>query len=658
MSSGPFRVLAGEPFPAGTYVTPTGVNFAVFSRHATAVSLLLYERADDAVPLQVISLDPVNNRTFFFWHVLVDGARPGYWYAWRADGPGDTARTGFRFDPARELLDPWARAVSGPGADGGPARRERYRARIIAEEPYEWLGDAPLNHPPEDTVIYEMHVRGFTRDPSARAGAPGTFGAIIEKIPYLQSLGITDVELMPVMAFDTGDVPAATAARGLVNYWGYSPYGFFAPHDGYCLTPDGRREFRDMVRALHRAGIGVILDVVFNHTAEDGEDGPVISFKGFANEIFYHLDPKDRRRYRDYSGCGNTINCNHPLVARYILQCLEYWVREMHVDGFRFDLASVLARGEDGQPMYHAPVLWNIEFSAVLAHTRLIAEAWDAAGLYQVGDFPGFRWAEWNGRYRDSVRRFVRGDGGLLGEIASRVAGSSDLYGISGRLPINSINFVTCHDGFTLNDLVSYNRRHNEANGEGNRDGLAENFSWNCGVEGETDDAGRARAAAPARTQPSRDPAALAGRADAARGRRGAAHAAGQQQRLLPGQRDLVARLDADGPQRRFPALRARADPAAPASPLAAQDPVPDGEARQRPGWPAGHPLARHGRRPARLERPHDRLARVHALRPRAGGAASACHPEHAGRRGVREASGHRGPLVAARDRHLAHRAR
>jgi glycogen operon protein len=489
----PFRVLPGEPFPAGASINPRGVNFSVFSRHATALTLNLYERHDEREPLQVIELDPVENRTFFFWHVLVEGARAGLWYNWRADGPDDTARTGRRFDPRRELLDPWARAVSDARWDRALAVRSPglaapIRGQVVDNEEYDWEGDQPLDRRPEEGIIYEMHVRGFTHHPSAGVAHPGTFSAVVEKIPYLQSLGITDVELMPVMAFDRQDVPPGTAALGLVNYWGYSPYGFFAPHPHYCLGADGRREFRDMVKALHRAGIGVILDVVFNHTAEAGADGPVISFRGLGNEIFYHLDPADRRRYIDFTGAGNTVNCNHPLVARFLVQCLEYWVREMHVDGFRFDLASVLARGEDGQPMYHAPVLWNIEFSAVLAHTRLIAEAWDAAGLYQVGDFPGFRWAEWNGRYRDSIRRFVRGDRGLVGEVASRIAGSSDLYEASGRLPINSINYVTCHDGFTLNDLVSYDRRHNEANGEDNRDGLAENYSWNCGVEGPTDD--------------------------------------------------------------------------------------------------------------------------------------------------------------------------
>jgi isoamylase len=293
------------------------------------------------------------------------------------------------------------------------------------------------------------------------------------------------------MAFDEQDVPPGAYEKGLKNYWGYSPHSFFCPHPGFCMFPESGnhlKEFRDMVKALHRAGIGVILDVVFNHTAEAGDDGPTINFKGLDNDTAYHLDPNDRRVYKDYTGCGNTFNCNHPLVAAFIIGCLEFWVREMHVDGFRFDLASVLARGEDGSPSLHAPTPWNIEFSDELVNTKIIAEAWDAAGLYQVGAFPGFRWAEWNGRYRDVVRRFVRGDKGLVGELATRLAGSSDLYRSQGRLPINSINYVTCHDGFTLNDLVSYNRKHNEANGDENRDGTDDNLSWNCGREGKTDD--------------------------------------------------------------------------------------------------------------------------------------------------------------------------
>ncbi|MDH3901417.1 MAG: alpha-amylase family glycosyl hydrolase, partial [Gammaproteobacteria bacterium] len=364
---------------------------------------------------------------------------------------------------------------------------------VVESGDYDWEGDEPLGCiRPERTIIYELHVGGFTGHPSAGVQAPGTFRGVIEKIPYLMELGITHVELLPVMAFDEQDMPAGVAALGHRNYWGYSTHSYFSPHPGYCVAADAglhAREFRDMVKALHEAGIGVILDVVFNHTAEGGAVGPVINFKGIGNESFYHLDSADRSHYRDYTGCGNTVNCNHPMVARFILECLEYWVREMHVDGFRFDLASVLSRGEDGEPLYHAPLLWNIEFSGVLSETCVIAEAWDAAGLYQVGDFPGYRWGEWNGLYRDVIRRFVRGDHGLLGEVAQRLSGNSDLYQDADRLPINSINFITCHDGFTLYDLVSYDRKHNAANGENNRDGSNTALSWNCGVEGETDDA-------------------------------------------------------------------------------------------------------------------------------------------------------------------------
>jgi glycogen operon protein len=341
-------------------------------------------------------------------------------------------------------------------------------------------------------IIYELHVGGFTRDPSSGVRHPGTFAGVIEKIPYLKSLGITHVELMPVMAFDEQDVPEQVWDLGLRNFWGYSTHSFFSPHPGYCVAPEEgahRSELRDMVKALHREGIGVILDVVFNHTAEGGAGGPILNLKGFGNETYYILDQIDKGIYLDFTGCGNTVNANHPFVARFILECLEYWVRSMHVDGFRFDLASALARDEEGRPMHNPPLLWGIELSDVLAHTEIIAEAWDAAGLYQVGSFPGYRWMEWNGRYRDGVRRFLRGDPGMIGELASRVAGSSDLYQASQRLPINSVNFVTCHDGFTLWDLVSYEVKHNQANGERNRDGTDENLSANWGVEGPTEDA-------------------------------------------------------------------------------------------------------------------------------------------------------------------------
>ena len=481
-------------YPPGARVDPGGVNFSIFSRHATGAELRLFRSSGSPEPFQVIRLDPEENRTFFFWHVYVEGLKPGVFYAWRVDGPGDTEATGFRFDREKDLLDPWAKAVSDRlwnrrrAAQPGDNGRSSMRAMVVGEV-YDWEGDEPVRHRPEDAVIYELHVGGFTSHPSSRVISPGTFSGLVERIPYLKDLGITAVELLPVMAFDRQDVPEAAAALDLTNFWGYSTHSFFSPHPGYCNTCDEGthlREFRDMVKALHRANIGVVLDVVFNHTAEAGAEGPTIHFKGLANEVFYHLDPLDRSVYRDYTGCGNTLNCNHPLVSSFLVSCLEYWVREMHVDGFRFDLASALGRGEDGEPMYNAPVLWNIEFSEVLARTHIIAEAWDAGGLYQVGGFPGFRSAEWNGRYRDVVRRFVRGDRGLVAEVATRLSGSSDLYERQGRLPINSINFVTCHDGFTLQDLVSYNEKHNEVNGEKNRDGMDENFSWNCGAEGET----------------------------------------------------------------------------------------------------------------------------------------------------------------------------
>ena len=493
-----YEIRSGSRYPDGATQVADGVNFSIYSRHATHVELLLFDSAESRQPFQVVTLDARLHRAFFFWHVLVVGLPAGTHYAWRIDGPNDLHQSGFRFDRDKVLLDPWTRGVSDllwnraracvPGDNAATSMRG-----VVESTDYDWEGDETLGCiRPEKTVIYELHVGGFTRHPSAEVARPGTFLGLIEKIPYLKALGITHVELMPVMAFDEQDVPTGVAELGHRNYWGYSTHSYFSPHPGYCDSPQAGthvREFRDMVKALHDAGIGVILDVVFNHTAEGGDGGPLINFKGIGNETFYHLDPGDRASYRDYTGCGNTLNCNHPMVAKFILECLEYWVREMHVDGFRFDLASVLSRGEDGKPLYHAPVLWNIEFSNVLAETRIIAEAWDAAGLYQVGDFPGFRWGEWNGLYRDSIRRFVRGDKGLISEVAMRLSGNSDLYKDDDRMPINSINFITCHDGFTLHDLVSYNEKHNEANGEQNRDGNNNVLSWNCGVEGDTDDA-------------------------------------------------------------------------------------------------------------------------------------------------------------------------
>ncbi|MGR9037814.1 MAG: glycogen debranching protein GlgX [Gammaproteobacteria bacterium] len=492
-----YQSSIGSYFPTGATVSDAGVNFSVFSRHASGAELMLYEAAGSPEPFQVISLNPKTNRSFFFWHVFVEGLPAGTHYTWRTFGPSDTASTGRCFNPKKELVDPWAKAVTDAvwdrhrASDPNDESRSSYRG-VAAKSDYLWANERTCKRGLEGAVIYELHIGGFTRHPSAGVGHPGTFAGLIDKIPYLQELGITHVELMPVMAFDEQFVPDNVAAKGLHNYWGYNTHSFFSPHPGFCVTPElgtHAREFKDLVKALHNAGIGVILDVVFNHTAEGGNMGPMINFKGFVNEIFYHLDAHNRTYYRDYTGCGNSVNCNHPLVTQFIVHCLEYWVEEMHVDGFRFDLASVFTRGEDGVPLANPALPWRIEFSYALNRVPMIAEAWDASGLYHVGSFPGLRWAEWNGRYRDVIRRFVRGDPGLVGEVASCIAGSSDLYADEDRLPLHSINFISCHDGFTLHDLVSYNGKHNEANGEDNRDGCDNNMSWNCGAEGETDNA-------------------------------------------------------------------------------------------------------------------------------------------------------------------------
>ena len=401
-----------------------------------------------------------------------------------------------------------------------------------------------------DTVVYELNVRGFTASPTSGVEHPGTFDGLIEKIPYLQELGVTAVELLPVFAFDEREVRGINPIDGseLRNFWGYDPYLHFSPQASYCMNPDEgsqTTEFRDMVKALHKAGIEVILDVVFNHTAEGNHMGPTISFKGLGNDAYYLLHPTQPQYYMDYSGCGNTVNANHPIVQKFILDCLHYWVEEMHVDGFRFDEGSVLHRGGDGAPMEFPPVVWGIELAEQLADTKMIAEAWDAGGLYDVGKFPGSRWSDWNGRFRDDVRRFVRGDHGLVATIATRMSGSMDMYEGGGRGPANSVNFITAHDGFTLYDLVAYNDKHNDANGEGNRDGVDDNLSWNCGAEGETDDPGVNCAPREAAEELRVGAVPLAGRADVRGRRRGRPHAARQQQRLLPGQRPLVVRLDA-----------------------------------------------------------------------------------------------------------------
>jgi glycogen operon protein len=483
----------GRSAPLGATLDAGGANFSLFSRSATGVELLFFDREDDGTPSRVIPFDPATNRTYHYWHAFVPGVRPGQVYAYRVSGPS-APRRGLRFDPAKVLLDPYGRAVTVPkNYDREAARQEGDNAGLamksVVVDPgaYDWEGDEPLGLPSSQTIIYEMHVRGFTRRPNSGVGGQtrGTYAGLIEKIPYLGQLGVTAVELLPVFQFDARDCPP-----GKVNYWGYAPVSFFAPHQAYSSRRDPLGpvdEFRDMVKALHRAGIEVILDVVFNHTAEGDERGPTISFRGIDNPSYYILE-EGGSRYANFSGCGNTLNANHPVVRRLIVDCLRYWVREMHVDGFRFDLASILARDGSGHPLPNPPVLWDIETDPTLAGTKLLAEAWDAAGLYQVGHFVGDAWKEWNGRFRDDVRDFFRAEPGSLRRVADRMVGSPALYGHEEREAEQSVNFVTCHDGFTLNDLVSYNQKHNEANGEDNRDGANDNRSWNCGAEGPTDD--------------------------------------------------------------------------------------------------------------------------------------------------------------------------
>jgi len=483
----------GRSAPLGATVTDGGVNFSLYSRSAASVDLLFFDRVDDTTPSRVVGIDPATNRSYHYWHVWVPGVRPGQIYGYRVQGPS-TPATGFRHDAAKVLLDPYGRSVVVPkNYNREAARREgdtaatAMKSVVVDPSTYDWEGDVPLSLPSARTIIYEMHVRGFTRHPNSGVSEKmrGTFAGLIEKVPYLQQLGITAVELLPVFQFDALDCPP-----GKVNYWGYAPVSFFAPHQAYSSRQDALGpvdEFRDMVKALHRSGIEVILDVVFNHTAEGDHTGPTLSFRGIDNSTYYMLE-EGGARYANYTGCGNTLNANHPIVRRMIVDSLRYWVDEMHVDGFRFDLASILARDPSGHPLPNPPVLWDIESDPALAGTKLLAEAWDAAGLYQVGSFIGDAWKEWNGRFRDDVRHFFRGQPGSLRRVADRLVGSPEIYGHKGREAEQSVNFVTCHDGFTLNDLVSYNQKHNQANGEDNRDGANDSQSWNCGAEGPTDD--------------------------------------------------------------------------------------------------------------------------------------------------------------------------
>jgi glycogen operon protein len=490
------EVAPGAAAPIGATITPEGVNFSVYSRTATAIELLLFEHADDPAPAQAIRLEGDDHHTYHYWHALLKGVAAGQVYGYRAYGPNQPDQ-GLRFDPEKVLLDPYAYAVMGgqtlearqAASRPGDNTAVAMKSVVVDLDAYDWEGDRPIQSQAVNTAIYEAHVRGFTRRPNSDVtpALRGTYAGLTEKIPYLQDLGVKTIELMPVQQFDPFAAPA-----GHINYWGYQQVAFFAPHAGYSARADVMGpvdEFRDMVKALHRAGIEVILDVVFNHTAEVEAGGPIYSFRGLDNPTYYLLDPDDPASYVNDTGTGNTINANETIVRRMILDCLRHWVQHMHVDGFRFDLASVLARDERGRPLEDPPILWDIETDPALASAKIIAEPWDTAGLYQVATFVGDRWAVWNGQYRDTVRQFVKSEPGLVIKLADVVIGSASLYHQPGRDPSRSVNFITAHDGFTLNDLVLYDGKHNQDNGEDNHDGSDQNYSWNCGVEGPTEDA-------------------------------------------------------------------------------------------------------------------------------------------------------------------------
>ncbi len=471
------------PLPYGAVLRDEGVQFTVYSKSATGMRELLYDRITDRDPTTIVELDADRDRWGEIWSVFVPRVGAGQLYHFQADGPHDPKR-GFRFDSRARLIDPYARALAGkfmPSRDG-IVRPPRC---VVIDDAFDWQGDRHLKVPLAESVIYEMHVRGFTQSNTSGVKDPGTYLGVIEKIPYLKKLGVTAVELMPIHEFPIMETDGSQPVRS--NYWGYDSMAFFAPHRGYQegnKPGDQVRQFKTMVRELHKAGIEVILDVVFNHTSEGNEHGPTFSFKGLQNNVYYMLN--NNGTYKNYSGCGNTVNGNHPIVREMIFHCLRHWVYNYHIDGFRFDLASILSRNRQGELVPNPPMVELVAEDPMLADTKVIAEAWDAAGAFQVGSFAKLRWAEWNGHYRDDIRRYWRGDFGMTGPMATRIAGSSDLYQPSGRNPYHSINFVTSHDGYTLNDLVSYERKHNLANGEDNRDGENNNYSANYGVEGPT----------------------------------------------------------------------------------------------------------------------------------------------------------------------------
>lgn len=497
--------------PLGATVTNNGVNFSVFSRHAKSVHLILFENELPNSKYIMISFGDKKHRTGDLWHCHIEGLKSGTLYAYKADGLYHPEH-GFRFNVNLTLLDPYAKAITdisnwdfsqalaynlndtrGDLSYNYNENTSNSPRCVVVDDKFDWQGDQPLNYPLRFSIIYETHVRGFTIHKSSGVKNPGTYRGIIEKIPYFKELGITSIELLPIHEFFENEFSRFNPRTGkkLKNYWGYSTVSFFAPKKSYASDqkPGAQvYEFKEMVRELHKAGIEVILDVVFNHTAEGNEMGPTYSFKGLDNQIYYTLN-ENRRFYQNYSGCGNTVNCNNSVVRNLIIDCLHYWVIEMHVDGFRFDLASILGRDKTGKLMENPPVLELIAEDPILRNTKIIAEAWDAGGAYQVGSFPGGRWAEWNDRYRDDIRKYWRNDKSQIRSFATRLSGSADLYLRDGRKPFHSINFIVSHDGFTLKDLVSYNQKHNDENGENNRDGDNNNNSYNYGFEGETTNA-------------------------------------------------------------------------------------------------------------------------------------------------------------------------
>src|SRR6056297_817098 len=476
----------GHPIPFGAYLTGRGVQFNIFSRHAESVRVLLFDTPEDTNPTAVHTLDPVHNRTGDIWHIHIHGLETGQLYLYQVDGPHDPDQ-GHRFQPDAWLLDPYAKALT-QKRPWLKWKKELIPKCVVVNDYFDWQGDTPLNYALKECIIYEAHLAGLTRHPSARVEHPGTYRGLIERIPWFKKMGITSLELIPLQEFNPHELIRTSPLTGalLTNYWGYSTFGFFAPASFYAESHQkgGQvSEFKEMVRELHKEGIEVILDIVFNHTAEGNEEGPTISFRGLDNSIYYILD-ETKRGYMNFSGCGNTMNCNHPILRNFILDSLRYWVMEMHVDGFRFDLGSILGRDGKGNLLENPPIIERIAEDPILRDTKLIAEAWDAGGAYQVGNFPGGRWAEWNDRFRDDIRRFWLNEPGMVSKLAMRFSGSSDLYLSDGRKPFHSINYITAHDGFTMNDLVSYTQKHNEMNGEDNRDGHGANFSMNFGVEG------------------------------------------------------------------------------------------------------------------------------------------------------------------------------